>query len=218
MYLKIFIIGYLICANVIVVHAYVPNLIEQTSLRDIVTIDDPELSQAFYGSMTGFPHTYEITVTKPLHLYTHIRVPDIETSINNVSGIIIKEQGRGKRVLEISRLSAKDAEWKSNFDISGGDSYREGSTFEGELEAGTYRIEVSTPDNLSKYVLMIGTREEMSIGYFERIGRLMDVKLFFEKSRFRIIESPYVYVPLLVVLMSCISIFWYRRHRHGNVV
>lgn len=196
-------------------YAQVPNLVSQESLLDIDHIEDPALLQAFYGSMAGFPHTYEFVVTETLELYTQILLPDIDSSKNNISAIIIKNAPRGGRVTEIARLEAKTAEWKKDFKPSGGDTYRNGPEFRTTLQSGTYRIEVHTPDNLEKYVLVVGTRDEMTIGYFELIGRIASVKAFFEKSPVRIIESVYVYVPaiLSIVIGSGVYYWWRRRRR-----
>ncbi len=191
--------------------AYVPNLVTQTSLKDITVIHDPELEQAFYGSMNGFPHTYEIRATEPFRLYTQIILPDVLWSKNNVSGIIIKEQKKG-RVLEISRLHAKDATWDSYYEPVGGDTYRKGPKFEGELDPGVYRIEVNTPDNLEKYVLVVGTQDGKALGYFESLKRISAIKRFFEKSSFSIIESPLVYVPI-VIFVGIVGIMFYRKRK-----
>lgn len=199
-------------------YAHVPLIVEQTSLHDIGAIVDPELSQAFYGAMNGFPHTYEIRTTEPIHLFVEVLVPDISTSKNTVSGIIIKETGQGGRVKEVARLPAKTATWESFYEPFGGDSYRRGSSFEADVEPGVYRIEVSTPDNDTKYVLVIGKREDSGgVGYFEMVGRVADVKAFFDKSRMRVIESMYVYVPLLIVL-TLLAVYWYvwRRPRRAQ--
>ncbi len=197
------------------VHAYVPNIVTQTSLLDIDTISDPELSQGFYGEMTGFPHTFEITESKPFHLYVQVRMPDIDSSTNDVSGIIIKERAEGGRVIEVARLPAKDASWSTRYESVLGDVYREGSTYEMDVEAGTYRIEVHTINNLEKYILTIGRREEMTLGYFEFLGRLVDVKYFYEKSSLRVIESPYVYGPVIVIAVCIFSAWFYFRRRRS---
>lgn len=194
--------------------AHTPVIVEQQTVGDITQIADPDLSQAFYGVLNDFPHTFEVRADKPFKLHTEILVPDIEESTNNISGIIIKEQGKGKRVLEVARLSAKEATWESEFEPFGGDTYRHGSSFDKELDAGVYRIEVHTPDNRDKYVLVVGTREEMSIGYFELIGRMIEVKKFFGKSPFMIIESPFVYIPLLLILIIG-GVVWYVRKRRS---
>jgi len=187
-------------------HAYVPQVVVQESLHDITVIDDPELSQAFFGELQDFPHTYEIRADKSFTLYTQIRVPELESSKNNVSGIIIKEQKKG-RVEEVARFLALDAQWAVHKDTLIGEEYREGAQFEKELGPGVYRLEVHTPDNLEKYILRVGKKEDMNIGYFELLGRIIDIKKFYETSVFWIILSPYAYVPLLV--LTVLGGLWY---------
>jgi hypothetical protein len=203
---------------VVMMDTRVPILVKQVDIDDITTITDPDHAQAFYGELTNFPHTYEIRASEPFTLYTQILVPDIQEQKNIVSGIIIKVPIYEKRrVEEITRLHAKDAQWESSLVFFEGNSYRKGPFFEKELEAGLYRIEVHTPDNLEKYVLVVGEREEMTIGYFEHMYRLVQIKIFFEKSSIMVIQSPIVYVPFLTIVL-CGSVFWYRflRKRKGN--
>lgn len=182
--------------------AHVPNFVNPRIESEIITVEDPELSQAFYGELEHFPHTFEITSEEPFLLSAQILVPDIESSKNIISGIIIETPEKGGRVYEISRLHAEDGGWESHFEIFGGDSYRQGPEYESEVGAGTYRIEVNTPDNVGKYVLVLGKREEMAIGYFDLLGRIIDVKRFFEKTPLLIIQSVYVYVPLLLISLA----------------
>lgn len=195
--------------------AHVPVLVHPQSVADITQITDPELSQAFYGAMTGFPHTFEIHADTPFTLKTEILVPDIDEGKNIISGIIIKENPEGGRVIEIVRLNAKEALWKSQFEPYGGDSYRHGPLFEKQLDAGTYRVEVHTPDNIEKYVLVVGSREEMTLGYFELLKRLIAVKEFFGKSPIMVIESLYVYVPVIVCGIIGLTL-WYIRKRKSQ--
>lgn len=193
--------------------AHVPVLVEPETVDATIVIDDADLSQAFYGTMVGFPHTYEIVATEPFTLFTQILVPDIEASTNNISGIVIKVPEEGKRVQEVTRLTAKDATWESEYEPFGGDTYRNGPQFETTLEPGTYRIEVHTPDNLEKYVLVVGTREEMTIGYIELVRRMAGVKEFFGKSQLMVIQSPFVYGPLLLMVLLGVCIAYLRRRK-----
>lgn len=196
------------------VYAHTPFLVTQTSLHDITRIDEPENSRAFYGELTGFPHTYEIRAEKPFHLFTQVLVPDIDSSKNNISGIIIREVEGSGQVKEVARLLAKDALWDSFYEPFGGDSYRNGGTFEKDVGPGVYRIEVSTPDNLEKYVLAVGKIEgKGDIGYFETIQRIAEVKVFFGKSKLLVVQSPFVYVPLCILTLILVgfAIWFYRR-------
>lgn len=188
--------------------AHVPVLVTQESLSDVYIIDDPDLSQAFYGELDNFPHTYEIRANAPFTLFTQILAPDIEGTKDNLAGIIVKLPEKRGRVTEVTRMSL-DSPWPSEYEPFGGDTYRMGPAFEQELGPGTYRIEVHTADNLEKYVLVVGKREEMTIGYFELLGRLMGVKEFFGKSKLRILESPYVYVPIILIVI--LGFLLYRR-------
>lgn len=195
--------------------AYVPNIVNQESLSDITTIADPTLAQGFFGTLDGFPHTYEIRMTEPFVLSIHIRTPDVASHTDTVSGIVVKEKKRG--VLEIARLHAEDASWDVRTDFLTGTSYREGTSFTQELEPGVYRVEVHTPDNNEKYILMIGEREDMTIGYGELIGRLIDLQKFHERWSVWVITSPYVYVPLLVSIGIGITVYlWYRRKQYAQ--
>ncbi len=195
-----------------IVHAYVPNLVTQESLTDITTITDPTLAQGFFGTLAGFPHTFEIRSTEPFLLSLHIRTPNVPSHTDTVSGIVIKEEKRG--VSEVARLKAEDASWTVLNDTLTGTSYRDGSSFERELEPGVYRVEVHTPDNAEKYILMVGTREDMTIGYGALIGRLIDIQRFNEQWIVWVVRSPYVYVPLLIILTSCfVCGVWYKRRR-----
>ncbi len=191
--------------------AYVPVLVEQETLSDITQIADPTLAQGFFGALDGLPETYEIHATETFTLYTHIRTPDLPANTNTVAGIIVKEQRRG--VSEVTRMHATDASWDVVYDTLTGNTYREGATFEQELGPGVYRIEVHTPDNAEKYVLMVGKRSDMTLGYFTLLGRLVDIQRFNERSVLWVIISPYVYVPLLMMMCLGGGVWWYMRRR-----
>ncbi len=219
--IKYFVLGILSVCVLLFVLAYmyasVPRVIVPENVGDIHLIEDAEQKQIFYGDLNDFPHTYEVRVTEPITLYTEIRVPNISESENVISGIIIKEQKRGTRVLEIARLHAREGGWESIYDPYGGDSYRQGPSFETVLDVGVYRIEVHTPNNKEKYALHVGTNTNMDLGYFELLGRLIEVKNFFGKSSFMLIQSMFVY-PLVVLVCTLLIYAWYgRRSGKGDV-
>lgn len=192
-------------------HAYVPHLITQPSLIDITPIPDPELSQVFFGELMGFPHTYEIRMDKEFVLTIGVHTPDLPSNTNSVSAIIIKEAKRG-RVEEIVRLQGKDATWQREEDWLTGGNYRKGTSFEAELDPGVYRIEIHTPNNTEKYMFAIGIHDEMSIGYIELLKRIARLEHFFERPTVLMIESPYVYTPI-VLIISLTGIVWCIRKR-----
>jgi hypothetical protein len=42
---------------------------------DQITVTDPAVSKAYYGTLTGSPHTYTIVTAVPLKLYVGILMP-----------------------------------------------------------------------------------------------------------------------------------------------
>ncbi len=203
---------FLFCIFFSYAEAHIPLVVNQVSLYDITPIKNPETSQAFYGVLDDKPHTYEIRSSEPFLLNIEILLPDIKGVSLAVSGIVIKEGGRPGQVNEVTRILGKDALWESFFEPWGGDRYLKGGTFSKNVEPGVYRIEVSTPDNHSPYVLVVGTEEEWGdVGYFELLGRIADVKTFYGKSRFMVIESPFAYVPFIFVGILTLGYLLYRR-------
>lgn len=213
----IFIFTALILAPFGVASAHVPLVVEQSSLHDITPISDPTLSQAFYGKLNGFPETYEIRAKEPFHFHAEVLIPDIDAAKPIVNGIIIREIGKQGKVTEVTRMLAKDAQWESFYEAWGGDSYRRGAAYDADVEAGVYRIELSTPDNEVPYVLVVGTREESGgVGYFELVKRISDVKVFFGKPRIFVVQSPYVYVPLIILALALLGYRQYRKKQRSR--
>lgn len=192
--------------------AHQPAVVDFTNYDDNEVVEDVTLSQAYYGDLINFPHTYEINLTKPETLFVELLVPDIEGIDTNRSVLIVKRNPSG-RVREVARLVPEEAEWESFYEPFGGDSYLRGPSFKQELEAGSYLIEVSTGDNLGKYVLVVGEREDFSnLGYFETVKRIYEVKKFYGKSPLAVLQSPIISVPLLVLLI--VGFFlrrWYKK-------
>jgi hypothetical protein len=174
--------------------------------HDVLQIADPTLSQGFYGELTDAPHTYRFTISEPITIFAEILVPDIENAQNDKSGLLLQVLPNDAGVREVRRFMAKEASWELFYEWFAGDSYRRGPSYFNSLEAGTYLIEVSTPVNRGKYVLVVGKREEGK-GYIATIKDIARVKEYFGKSRIAVVQSPYVYVPLTVLLAVCFIVY-----------
>ncbi len=181
--------------------------------HDVTVIEDPERSQAFYGNLDDNPHLFEIHSEQQFELFVEILEPDTSDAAKELAGIVFKRNRRG--VEEITRLSWKEASWESFYEWFGGDTYRRGPSFTTTLEPGNYAIEVSTPENKGKYVLVVGKREVWNISsYFSTLGDIMKIKTFFGKPRILVIESPFVYVPFgLIVVLG--GLLYLRRKRRA---
>lgn len=202
-----------VLTKILLAQMYTLVPITQQTLHDITPVADPQAMQLFFGKLNNMPHTYEIRQTTPFPLNIDIRIPTHASSKNTVSGIIIKEVGERGRVTEVTRLLAKDASWAQEYDTWSGETYRTGGTYSAQLEAGIYRIEVSTPDNTEPYMLRVGTETGLiDIGYGTQVKHLGVFKAFCGKPVLQLVTSPLVYAPLIVIMMSSLFV-WYRQRK-----
>ncbi len=161
--------------------AYHPIFIPTQSQFDVIEITEPELSKVFYGKLDGIPHTYQITSSKPFSLYVEVLLPDIDGVDRQMSAIVVRQAERG--VDEVARVTGADTTWDISKKFFGGDRYLSGESFNKKVDAGTYIIQVHSLKNIGKYVLLVGSEENIdNTGYFESIGMLIEVKKFFNKS------------------------------------
>lgn len=190
-------------------NAHEPVFPEPIGPDDYIHLDELNISTAYYGTLLEFPHTYRIEAAEPTRLHVELLAPAFIEG-NYPSAILVREEKRG--VSEVARINATDAAWEPFYEVWGGDSYRRGPTFTTELAPGSYIFEVSTPDNLSKYVLVVGEEERLTLkGYFEMLGKIYEVKRFMEKSPLAVFQSPLYYLPGLLILAFA---FWLWRRRH----
>lgn len=177
---------------------------------EVITIQNPETEQLILGELENSPEMFEIVSENPFTLSVEIRaVPDKEAlSAPQFNGIIIKQKEiRG--VKEIARLNAEDSDWLVVSDVVTGLKYQAGTYFNEQVDAGTYRIEISSPDNLGKYMLLVGTNTDEN-GYFASLSDIKMVYQFYSLSTIRMFSSPYVHYPLgIIVLISLIVGTWY---------
>lgn len=175
--------------------AHQPRLVRD---RPSIIVSDPETSQAFYAWLKGGPQTYYIRSDKRFILYLNLLVPDqpgIDTdyeaavfAIPAASADPIRTawgtpQGTAAGEI-ITRLDGSTFGWTKFHEPFGGDRYLMGPEFERRVEAGRYRVVVSSPDNEGRYALAIGKAERFPPGEIIRtIGVLPTLKKeFFGKS------------------------------------
>lgn len=169
--------------------------------EQVVEISNPEISQAFYASLEGSPHEYEITSAETFNLYLNILVPDLPHSRKDFSLSVFKLDADGKRNL-LFELDGAAYAWKAFYEPFAGDRYYKGPEAEKEIPAGTYRISVRNPHNRGKYVLAVGKRESFSPAEMvQMVKSLPRVKAFFEKSPLSAFFNLVGFFLLLIILL-----------------
>jgi len=184
-------------------------IVQPYDVADVQSISNPEQSQEFFGKLESFPHTFEFEVSGPTDLSVQLFVLEAAQE-NDASLIVIKEERRG--VSEVGRTYAKSEAWMEENDTALGLTYRKGGEIIAKLEAGVYRVEVSSPRNDTVYRLVFGT-QEIKRGYFENLQLLSDIHTLTGTSKLSIVTSPLIYVPSAFLLLFGALLWMYFKRR-----
>jgi uncharacterized membrane protein len=173
--------------------AHQPKIAEQNP----VTVNEPEISKAYYGELDNGPDSYRVYSDQKFNLYVNILVPDIAGQSTDISAKILKE---GRLIAE---LRGQDFDWQRFYEPFGADSYLMGPEFDELVEPGNYRIEVSSRQQKIKYSLAIGKIE--SFGLVDSWRAISTIPLlksdFFGKSPASFILSPLALIYILVMFL-----------------
>jgi hypothetical protein len=171
--------------------AHLPRLVQ--NVNDFVVINNPEVSQAFYGELQGIPVEYQIISDQEFRLYVGILVPDIPQARKDFSVEIYKvEHGVNETV---ALLDGTNFGWTPFFEHYARDHYLQGPEYKAinsingtdlkgqTVPAGDYRIRVFSPTCLGKYCLVVGDVEQFSLKDSLDLLIIPQIKLhFFNES------------------------------------
>lgn len=186
-------------------NAHQPNLVGEEQIE----VNDPEISRVFYATLEGNPHFYLVKSPSRFDLYLNLLVPKLPNWEKDFTIQISKVEG-GKEVL-IQEIHSRDFPWEEYYEEFAGDYYYMGPEWEREVEAGTYRISLSSPNPRAKYALAVGKIESFPFSeMFRTLGVLPALKMdFFEGSFFDIYKGIIgkfllgftILIPLLLALV-----------------
>jgi hypothetical protein len=182
--------------------AHQPRIVEQNK----ITVLDPEISKAYYAELKGNPQVYDIKSDKPFNLYVNLTVPDVEGQRTDFGYYIYKD---GNLAQPLSQFYGGSFQWSKFWEKFGRDSYLEAASYQNEVEAGDYQIQVMNIDNQGKYVLAIGEKENFDFKEsMNAINLIPKIKRdFFNESPINFILSPfgYGYIILIFILAFIFS-------------
>lgn len=199
--------------------AHQPRIVKD----DFIKIENPEVSQAFYGELKGSPVEYQINSDRDFRLYVGILVPDISGIHKDISAEIYRLKDGTKESLAV--LDGTKFEWTPFYEEFAKDNYfwgpeyqddnsKRGVSLKGRLVPnGDYRIKVYSPNNQGKYSMAVGDIEAFPLKEIIRSMSIVpQLKLhFFDESFFKVILSPFVWGTILVFyLIGFIIGFLYR--------
>jgi hypothetical protein len=155
--LKSLIILLIVFLSICAVSAHQPRLEVgvNSSMNNPIVVQNPEISQAFYGDLNGQPDYYKITSDKPFKLYVNLLVPQSP----GISGDFVSAQITDSSGKAIALLDGTKSNWTPMFEEFGGDYYLQGPEFVQNVNAGTYYIKIFNANNSGKYSLVVGNIE-----------------------------------------------------------
>jgi hypothetical protein len=155
--LKSIILLFVLFLSICAVSAHQPRLEVgvNSSLSNPIVVQNPEISQAFYGNLKGQPDYYKITSNKTFELFVNILVPQSP----GISSDFMSAQVTDSSGKTLALLGGNNSDWMPMFEEFGGDYYLQGPTFDQNVSAGTYYIKVFNTNNTGKYSLAIGDIE-----------------------------------------------------------
>ncbi len=189
--------------------AHQPRLVFQAPTGEIIHIENPEISQAFYGILSGQEDNYQIVSDTGFLLYVSLVVPDISWSMTDFTIDI----NQGDSPL-IPRLDGKYFSRSWFFEKFAWDTYLQWPTREKLVAPGIYTIKISNPEKKGKYSLAIGKKESFPFNEIIHTYKVLpELKIvFFEKPWYTIFLN-YVWWFFIAILLVIVVIIWWIIHR-----
>jgi len=179
---------------------------------EIVPIEaTPPIEHNYLGTLEEYPVMYEITSDKPFTFVAQVSQL-AGSEAQPLSLLLVRKNDRGGGVTELARMNADPAEWTRHTDSILGLSLLTSPQISEPVEPGTYRIEVSSPENVGDFLLSVG-EEETEPGYFATLGSIRQTQAYFGFGFFSMLKSSYVYYPIgIALLVFAIYKTWSYRH------
>lgn len=197
---------------------------------DSVSVQNPEISQAFYGQLKGEAQIFEINSDKDFNLYVGVLVPKMPEVNKGISAEIYRSLESDMEL--IAALDGSRYAWTEVYEPFGGDYYWRGPEAKQRVPAGKYIIRVFSGfettchpelsvkpclENQGKYSLVIGETE-----YFppEEIWNTLVTlpvikQYFFNKNPLTMFWS-YIGLSLLAVIILLAAIIYLSRKLIGK--
>lgn len=180
-----------------------------------IQIQSPEISQAFYATLDGTPDQYTIEAAGEFELYLNLLVPDRPQAGKDFSAAVFQAIPGGHHNL-LFILDGTAHPWPKYYEPFAGDRYLKGPEHSETVPAGSYRIQVSSPDNRGKYVLAVGRKEKFTAAdTVAMIAALPELKRFFDKSPLTAyfnLMGLFMLLALLLLLTAVAGLYWLFRY------
>lgn len=180
-----------------------------------VIVTHPEISQAFYGDLSGQSDYYQITSDTWFLLYASIVVPDLTGSRTDfVLGIL---QGN----VRLEKWEGSRLQRSGFYEKFAGDEYLQWPLWERQVGSGVYTIIISNPGNQGKYSLAIGKIESFPLNEIIKTLKVLPIlkTQFFDTSARAIFQWLIVQMitgTFIILLLLILAIIFLIRRKNGR--
>lgn len=177
--------------------AHQPRVVEKDT--DIVEIQHPDISQAFYGTLEGKPQLFQFSVENELPFYMNVLVPTTTEGKRDVSATLYDTAYPTK---PLATIGGESGTWTIFHEEFGRDDYYKGSEFRATLTKGTYAVRVESTKNDSLYTLAVGEKESFPVSeILKSFVTLPEIKSFyFGKPFYAAFATPFLAGPLFITI------------------
>lgn len=194
------------------VSAYIAIVTDQSQPYETVPVEAPPGEERYFlGELTGYPIMYEVQADDPFSFVAQVRQL-ANTEQQPLSLIVVRKNDRGGGVREVARMNTSPDEWARARDAAVGLTFSQSPLINEPVEAGVYRIEVSSPRNTGKFMLQIG-EQPTDAGYIDRLSAVRTTQTFFGRSMISMLGSSLIFYPVgILLLLFLIYKTWQYRH------
>jgi hypothetical protein len=174
----------------------------EVTVENPIIVENPEISQAFFGQLNGNPAYYQIKSDQPFQLYVNLLVPTSPGQGGEFISAEVTDQ-TGKLVMF---LNGTNSTWTPYFEEFGGDYYLKGPEATLDVPAGTYTIRVFNSQNQGKYSIAIGKIEAFPAN--EALAALFTLPLLKQQFFAKPISTLFFeFVGIILALGSVMVLF-----------
>ncbi len=183
--------------------AHQPRLVFDQPIGQVINVQNPEISQAFYGILSGQEDVYQIVSDTWFLLYVSLVVPKISGSRTDFTVDVIE----GNAAV-YTRLDGKWFVWTDFFEPFAGDIYLQWPSIEKQVGSWTYTIKVSNADNHGKYSLAIGKIESFPLNETIHTYKVLpELKMvFFDKPWYTAYRNIVGWALLSVIILGILIV------------
>ena len=171
-----------------------------TEPYEIIPVEnDVAVATTYLGTLADYPVMYEFVVEEKAEFSAQLAQPK-GVPAEELGLLLIRRNDQGAGVKEIARQKTVREEWVQTRDSLLGLTLEQAEPLDVQLEPGTYRLEVSSPRNMTQYMLTIG-QEPDEVGYGAELSYVRQTQAYFGYSVITMLRSSLVYYPIGIIIL-----------------